>query len=139
MYTCQAAIDAVRKDLPDVSIELIDLRTIYPWDRQTVINSVKKTGRCVIVHESMVNFGVGAEVAATIQDKAFGYLRSPVKRVAGLSTHTGLTWEKYALPDVASMSHSREPLQPFVRFYWESANHSIGVYDCVHQLVKMQD
>lgn len=103
MYTCQAAIEAVQKDLPNTRVELIDLRTIYPWDRQTVIDSVKRTGRCIIVHESMVNFGVGAEVAATVQEKAFDYLKAPIKRVAGLSTHTGLMWEKYILPDVASM------------------------------------
>lgn len=101
MYTCQAAIDAVREDLPGSSIELIDLRTIYPWDRDTVIKSVQKTGRCIIVHESMVNFGVGAEIAATIQEKAFGQLKAPITRIAGFSTHTGLTWEKYVLPDVA--------------------------------------
>ena len=105
MYTCQAAIDAIKRDLPQTSVELIDLRTIYPWDRQTVVESVKKTGRCMIVHESMVNFGVGAEVAATVQEKAFDSLTAPVMRIAGLSTHTGLVWEKYALPDVARKSY----------------------------------
>ncbi|KAF9891394.1 hypothetical protein FE257_004250 [Aspergillus nanangensis] len=101
LYTCQAAIEAAEKELKGVSIELIDLRTIYPWDRQTIIDSVKKTGRAMIVHESMVNYGVGAEVAATIQEKAFYHLHAPVKRIAGWSTHTGLAWEKYILPDVA--------------------------------------
>ena len=84
----------------NASIELIDLRTIYPWDRQTVLDSVKKTGRAVVVHESMVNYGVGAEVSATIQDGAFLRLEAPVKRVAGWSTHTGLTYEKFIMPDV---------------------------------------
>lgn len=102
LYTCQAAIEAAEKDMPGVTIELIDLRTIYPWDRETVIKSVEKTGRAMIVHESMVNFGVGAEVAATIQEKAFFHLQAPIKRVAGWSTHTGLAWEKYILPDVTS-------------------------------------
>ncbi|KAL3464619.1 branched chain alpha-keto acid dehydrogenase E1, beta subunit [Aspergillus heterothallicus] len=100
LYTCQAAIEAVEREVSGLNIELIDLRTIYPWDRQTVVDSVKKTGRVIIVHESMVNFGVGAEVAATIQDKAFFHLQAPIKRVAGWSTHTGLSWEKYILPDV---------------------------------------
>ncbi|BCS23681.1 alpha-ketoacid dehydrogenase subunit beta [Aspergillus puulaauensis] len=100
LYTCQAAIEAVEREIKGLNIELIDLRTVYPWDRQTVIDSVKKTGRAIIVHESMVNFGVGAEVASTIQDKAFFHLEAPVKRVAGWSTHTGLAWEKYILPDV---------------------------------------
>ncbi|KAJ5096630.1 hypothetical protein N7456_007351 [Penicillium angulare] len=100
LYTCQAAIEAAEKEMPGVSIELIDLRTIYPWDRKTVIESVKKTGRAMIVHESMVNFGVGAEVASTIQEKAFFQLEAPIKRVAGWTTHTGLAWEKYILPDI---------------------------------------
>ncbi|KAJ5756893.1 uncharacterized protein N7511_007075 [Penicillium nucicola] len=100
LYTCQAAIEAIEKEIPGVTIELIDLRTIYPWDRETVTESVKKTGRSIIVHESMVNFGVGAEVASTIQENAFFHLQAPVKRVAGWSTHTGLAWEKYILPDV---------------------------------------
>ncbi|KAL5338392.1 thiamine diphosphate-binding protein [Aspergillus crustosus] len=100
LYLCSSAITAAEKAL-GASIELIDLRTIYPWDRQTVLDSVKKTGRAIVVHESMINFGVGAEVAATIQDQAFLRLEAPVKRVAGWSTHTGLTYEKLILPDVA--------------------------------------
>lgn len=102
LYTCQAAIEAAEKELKGVSVELIDLQTIYPWDRQTILDSVKKTGRAIVVHESMVNFGVGAEIAATIQEKALYNLNSPVKRIAGWTTHTGLAWEKYILPDVSS-------------------------------------
>jgi 2-oxoisovalerate dehydrogenase E1 component beta subunit len=104
LFTCQAAIEAAEKEMPGISIELIDLRTIYPWDRKTVVESVQKTGRAMIVHESMVNFGVGAEVAATIQEKAFFNLEAPIKRVAGWTTHTGLAWEKYILPDITSKS-----------------------------------
>jgi 2-oxoisovalerate dehydrogenase E1 component beta subunit len=100
LYTCSAAIQQIEKDFPDTKVELIDLRTIYPWDRKTIIDSVNKTGRAVIVHESMVNAGVGAEVAATIQEKCFLKLESPVQRVAGWSTHTGLVFEKFTLPDV---------------------------------------
>ncbi|KAL4964080.1 alpha-ketoacid dehydrogenase subunit beta [Aspergillus stella-maris] len=100
LYLCSAAIAAAEKAL-GVSVELIDLRTIYPWDRQTVLESVKKTGRAIVVHESMMNYGVGAEVAATIQSEAFLSLEAPVKRVAGWNTHTGLTYEKLILPDVA--------------------------------------
>ncbi|KAF2152952.1 thiamine diphosphate-binding protein [Myriangium duriaei CBS 260.36] len=99
LYTCQDAIVAAEKDF-GVSVELIDLRTIYPWDRQTVIDSVKKTGRAIVVHESMVNAGVGAEVAATIQEHCFLNLESPVQRIAGWSTHTGLLYEKFNIPDV---------------------------------------
>lgn len=100
LYLCSSAISAIEKEMPGVSIELIDLRTIYPWDRPTILESVQKTGRAVVVHESMINYGVGAEVAATIQDGVFLRLEAPVKRVAGWSTHTGLTYEKLLIPDV---------------------------------------
>ncbi|WPG98466.1 2-oxoisovalerate dehydrogenase subunit beta, mitochondrial [Acrodontium crateriforme] len=100
LYTCQSAITAAEKDF-DCTIELIDLRTIFPWDRQTVISSVNKTGRCIVVHESMVNAGVGAEVAATVQEGCFLRLEAPVQRVAGWTTHTGLAYEKFVIPDVA--------------------------------------
>jgi 2-oxoisovalerate dehydrogenase E1 component beta subunit len=101
LYTCSAAITAAEKDF-GCSVELIDLRTIYPWDRETVLESVKKTGRAIVVHESMMNAGVGAEVAATIQEKAFLRLEAPVKRVTGWATHTGLMFEQFVIPDVTS-------------------------------------
>ncbi|KAI9829167.1 MAG: hypothetical protein M1832_000190 [Thelocarpon impressellum] len=99
LYTCSAAIAAAESDL-GISIELIDLRTLYPWDRDTVLKSVRKTGRAVVVHESMVNAGIGAEVAATIQEGAFLRLEAPVQRVAGWSTHMGLAYERFNIPDV---------------------------------------
>jgi pyruvate dehydrogenase E1 component beta subunit len=64
-----------------VSVELIDLRTISPWDRETVIGSVRKTGRAVVAHEAVRQFGVGAEIAATLQEELFGELKAPVKRL----------------------------------------------------------
>ncbi|KAF1976881.1 thiamine diphosphate-binding protein [Bimuria novae-zelandiae CBS 107.79] len=99
LYICQAAITAAEKDF-GCSVELIDLRTVYPWDRETVLESVKKTGRAIVVHESMQNAGVGAEVAATIQEKAFLRLEAPVKRVTGWATFTGLMFESLIIPDV---------------------------------------
>ena len=103
LYTCSSAITAAEKEL-DVSIELIDLRTLYPWDRKTILASVRKTGRAVVVHESMVNAGVGAEVAASIQEGAFLTLEAPVQRVAGRATHMGLVFEKFNVPDVTRKS-----------------------------------
>jgi 2-oxoisovalerate dehydrogenase E1 component len=63
-------------------VELIDLRTIAPWDREAVLTSVEKTGRCVIVHEDNLTAGFGAEIAATIAQEAFWMLDAPVERVA---------------------------------------------------------
>lgn len=95
LYTCAAAIEAVERDIKGVSVELIDLRTIYPWDRPAVLDSVTRTGRAIVVHENMINYGVGSELAATIQESAFLHLKVPVKRLGGWTTHTGLAWEKY--------------------------------------------
>ena len=68
------------------SIELIDLRTLYPFDMDAVEASVKKTGRCVIVHEAPKTCGFGAEIAARIMERCFLSLESPVQRVAGFDT-----------------------------------------------------
>jgi 2-oxoisovalerate dehydrogenase E1 component beta subunit len=102
LYTCMSAIQRAEEDL-GVSVELIDLRTIYPWDKKTVFDSVRKTGRAIVVHEAMVNAGVGAEVAASIQEdsETFVRLEAPVSRVAGWSIHSGLIYERFNIPDVA--------------------------------------
>jgi pyruvate dehydrogenase E1 component beta subunit len=63
------------------SIELIDLRTIYPWDRDLVIGSVRRTGRLLVVHEAVATGGFGAEVAATVAEELFAELRAPVRRL----------------------------------------------------------
>lgn len=101
LYICSSAIAAAEKEL-GISVELLDLRTLYPWDRDTVLQSVKKTGRALVVHESMVNAGIGAEVAATIQEGAFLNLEAPVQRLGGWATHMGLVYERFNIPDVAS-------------------------------------
>ena len=67
-------------------IELIDLQTIKPLDVETIIASVKKTGRCVIVHEAPRSFGIGAEIVSQINEKALYDLHAPVERVTGFDT-----------------------------------------------------
>jgi len=81
------------------SCEIIDLRTILPWDQETVINSIKKTGRCLVTHEAPITCGFGAELAAKVQEKAFDWLEAPVKRVAGYDTPFPLVFEPLYLPD----------------------------------------
>jgi pyruvate/2-oxoglutarate/acetoin dehydrogenase E1 component len=64
-----------------VSVEVLDPRSLVPLDKETILNSVAKTGRVVIVHEAHVRGGVGGEIAAIIADEGFGYLDAPIKRV----------------------------------------------------------
>ncbi|WP_303758679.1 alpha-ketoacid dehydrogenase subunit beta [Sphingobium yanoikuyae] len=64
-----------------ISVEVVDLRTIAPWDRETVLASVRKTGRAVIVHEAVKQFGIGAEIASVITEELWGTLKRPVRRV----------------------------------------------------------
>jgi pyruvate dehydrogenase E1 component beta subunit len=64
-----------------ISAEVVDLRTVSPWDRAAVLASVTKTGRCLTVHESVKPFGVGAEIAATVSEELFGKLKAPVARI----------------------------------------------------------
>jgi len=66
-----------------VEVEVVDLRTISPWDRETVLSSVRKTGRALIVHEAVKQFGIGAEIASVINEELFGQLKAPVKRLGG--------------------------------------------------------
>jgi pyruvate/2-oxoglutarate/acetoin dehydrogenase E1 component len=64
-----------------ISVELIDLRTVAPWDREAVFTSVRKTGRAVVVHEAVRAHGVGAEIAASIQEECWDALKAPVRRL----------------------------------------------------------
>jgi acetoin:2,6-dichlorophenolindophenol oxidoreductase subunit beta len=64
-----------------ISVEVVDPRTLLPLDEETIVESVKKTNRCVVAHEAVVRMGFGAEVAAIVQEKAFDYLDAPVERV----------------------------------------------------------
>lgn len=82
-----------------VSCEIIDLRSILPWDAQTVAESVMKTGRLLINHEAPVTSGFGSEIAAHIQEQCFLYLEAPVTRVCGLDTPYPLAHEKEYMPD----------------------------------------
>ena len=82
-----------------ISVEIIDLRTILPWDEETVLNSVKKTGRCIVTHEAPITSGFGAELVSKIQQKAFDFLEAPVQRVCGYDTPFPLVFEPLYLPD----------------------------------------
>lgn len=82
-----------------IQTEIVDLRTIYPWDVKAVLDSVKKTGRAVMVQEAPRTGGFGSEVAATIAEKALEYLEAPIGRVAGFDTPFPYSLEHVYKPD----------------------------------------
>jgi len=88
--TLQAAQELIHED---ISVEVVDPRTLNPLDHDTILSSVKKTGKALIVHEDNLTLGLGAEIAALIAGEAFEYLDAPVMRVAG--------------PDVPAMPYAR--------------------------------
>jgi 2-oxoisovalerate dehydrogenase E1 component len=71
---------------PDAWIDVIDLRTLLPWDKDIVLESVKKTGKVLVLHEDTLTGGIGGEIAAWIGEHAFEYLDAPVKRLGSLDT-----------------------------------------------------
>ncbi|BBI62184.1 hypothetical protein HSBAA_34900 [Vreelandella sulfidaeris] len=77
-----------------IACEVIDLRSLLPWDADTVAESVLKTGRLVVSHEAPLTGGFAGEIAATIQERCFLYLESPIARVTGLDTPFPLVLEK---------------------------------------------
>jgi len=82
-----------------ISCEIIDLRTILPWDVETVANSVLKTGRLLVSQEAPITAGFASEIAATIQQECFLHLESPIERVCGLDTPYPLSLEREYAPD----------------------------------------
>jgi pyruvate dehydrogenase E1 component beta subunit len=101
-YALKAGEELVKQD---ISAEIIDLRTIRPMDTETVVRSIEKTGRCVVVEEGWAQSGVGAEIAARLMEHAFDYLDAPVARVSGkpVPMPYAANLEKLALPSVAEV------------------------------------
>ena len=101
-YALHAADELAKEG---IEAEVIDLRTLRPLDTETIINSVKKTGRAVAVEEGWQQSGVGAEIAARIMEQAFDYLDAPVARVSGKDVPMpyAANLEKLALPSVAEV------------------------------------
>jgi 2-oxoisovalerate dehydrogenase E1 component len=87
----------------EVSVEVIDLRTLFPWDRETVIASVEKTGRLVVIQEPQGSAGVAADVAAVVAEHAMYSLQSPIVRVTGLDT----PWPQFAIERHALITPGR--------------------------------
>lgn len=101
------AVEAARS--VEASIEIIDLRVLSPLDVETMLTSVRKTGRCVVVHEARRTLGLGAELAALVAEYALEWLRAPVRRVTGYDVFFPETQlEDYYLPGPARVKHAIE-------------------------------
>ncbi|PSH02519.1 MAG: alpha-ketoacid dehydrogenase subunit beta, partial [Nanohaloarchaea archaeon QH_8_44_6] len=98
----------------DADIEIVDPRTIYPTDFETIIDSVKKTGRAMILHEAPKTSGFGAEIASRINEEAILNLEAPVKRVTGPDVPYPLyTLEDYYMPNAERALEGLEELLEF--------------------------
>jgi len=109
--------EAAEKISNEISSEIIDLRTISPLDEETIIESVKKTGRVLIVHEAPKSFGVGAEISALINEKAILSLEAPIERITGYDVVIPLPkLEDYYIPSIERITES---IKKVVNFWGE--------------------
>jgi pyruvate dehydrogenase E1 component beta subunit len=97
---CLEAAEILAKE--GISVEVVDLRTLTPLDKETILESVEKTGRAVVVHEAVKRGGVGGDIAAMIMEEAYDELDGPVKRICGKNTTIpyNLELEKVCVPSV---------------------------------------
>ena len=104
--TCLAAADQLAQR--GIDAEVIDLRTLKPLDESTILRSVRKTGRLIVVHEAAAPCGVGAEVAAIVGEKAFAALKSPIRRITGPDAPAPSSWmlEQAALPQADGIARA---------------------------------
>ncbi len=114
VFTAEEAAEAVaEKD--GTSVEIIDLRTVTPWDREAVMGSVAKTSKVIVLHEDTHTSGFGAEIAATIAEEAFEQLDGPVVRVTAPDSPVPFSppLEKAFLPQVADVAAAIERLSSY--------------------------
>jgi 2-oxoisovalerate dehydrogenase E1 component beta subunit len=104
VYTAAEAADELKDD--GVSVEILDLRTLQPWDKQAVLGSVAKTSKLLILHEDTRTSGFGAEIAAQVAEEAFEQLDAPIKRVAAPDTPVPFSppLEQAFIPQVADVA-----------------------------------
>jgi len=106
LYMVHKALNAAKElETEGISVEVVDPRTLAPLDKQTIINSVKKTGRLVVVSEDCKTAGVSAEIAAVVAEEAIDYLDAPIKRVAEPDTPIPFSppLEQYVIPNEKSI------------------------------------
>ena len=114
LHYCLEAAEQISGE--GVSVEVVDLRTLTPLDTETVLESVKKTGKLLIVHEDNITGGVGAEIAALVAEQAFEYLDGPISRLCGPDIPTmpfALNLEEAYMPDTEKVVQALRKLAAY--------------------------
>jgi 2-oxoisovalerate dehydrogenase E1 component len=106
---------AKRLEQRGISVEVIDLRSLVPYDWDAIAESVKKTSRVIVAHEDPLSFGYGAEIAARISDELFEYLDAPVRRVAATDTFVAYApqVEDFILPQIEDVERAVDELMGY--------------------------
>jgi len=115
VHKAELAAQEIEKRDPARTIEVIDLRSLAPYDWEAISASVRKTSRVVVAHEDVLSFGFGAEIAARIADELFTHLDAPVRRVAAMDTWVGYhpDLENRILPQTEDLIGAIEALLAF--------------------------
>jgi 2-oxoisovalerate dehydrogenase E1 component beta subunit len=113
VYTAAEAAKQLEAD--GISVEIIDLRTLIPWDKKSVFESVEKTSKALVLHEDTRTGGFGAEIVATIAEEAFENLDAPVKRLAAPDTPVPFSppLEKAFIPQVEDVAAGLKELAEY--------------------------
>jgi 2-oxoisovalerate dehydrogenase E1 component len=111
----RSLVAAKQAEQQGTSVEVIDLRTLAPYDWEMITETVKKTGKVIVAHEDSRSFGYGAEIAARISDELFEYLDAPVRRVAALDTFVAYApqLEDVILPQVEDVAKAITELNSY--------------------------
>ena len=102
----RSLVAAKQAALDDIETEVLDLRTLNPYDWEAIARSVRKTGRVVVAHEDSLSWGYGAEIAARVAGELFEHLDAPIRRVGALDTFVGYNpaLEDAILPQVSDIA-----------------------------------
>ena len=114
LHYCLEAAEQVSQE--GIDVEVVDLRTLKPLDKKTILESVRKTGRLLIVHEDNLTGGVGAEIAAVAAAEAFDYLDAPISRLCGPDVPTmpfAETLENAYMPDTVKVTEALRNLAAY--------------------------
>ena len=114
LHYCLEAAQEVAAE--GIDVEVVDLRTLSPLDKETILSSVKKTGKLLVAHEDNITGGIGAEIAALVADEAFEYLDGPIVRVCGPDVPTmpfAQTLEDAYIPDTAKIAAALRRLSAY--------------------------